>query len=259
MRSILTIGINTYREAIRDKILYMFLAFAVILIIGSRFISMLTVGDPAKIIIDIGMSAIQIFSMLIAVMMSVILIARDFDNRTIFTILSKPVARGTYLLGKFTGLVAITLTMTAFMSLAVFLIIIFYGAGLNFHVFLGGFMTMLEMLVLCAFAVLFATVSKPILGSILTLAAFFLGHITAGLMLLPDRFQEAFGQFFNQQIVPVLYYILPNLEVFNFKAVVVHSLAVEPAAVFWAILYCAIYSSILLTLAWFFFKGKDVE
>ena len=252
---ILAIARNTFTEAIRDRILYLFLAFAVILIISSRFISMMTIGDSAKIMKDIGLFSVQLFGALIAVMMSVLMISREFEQRTIHTILSKPIGRLQYLLGKYLGLLAIIAAMLALMIVALLLIVFLFSFQFDFLLIFGVFMALLEMSILCAFAVLFATVTKPILGSVLTLSAFVLGHLTGALWLLRDRLDNAIAD----AVIPVLYYVLPNLEVFNYKTEVVHSLSVPWGAAALAVVYAVVYSAVLLLVAWMQFKGKDID
>jgi ABC-type transport system involved in multi-copper enzyme maturation permease subunit len=233
----------------------MFLAFAVILIIGSRFISMMTIGDNAKIIKDIGMFAIQIFGMLIAVMMSVMMVQREFERRTIYTILSKPVGRFQYLLGKYIGLIMIIATMIALMSAVMILIVFVYSLEFDLMMLFAGLMTALEMAVLCSLAILFATITKPILGTVITLASFVVGHLTGALLLLKDRLEDSISQF----LIPIIYYVLPNLEVFNFKTEIVHGLEIPWTAVLWATVYALIYITLILLITWLQFKGKDIE
>ena len=93
MRAIRIIAVNTFREALRDKVLYLFLGFAVLLMASSKVFGILTVGDQDKIIKDLGLAGIQFFLMLIAVMMSVLLISREIDSKTVYYILAKPVRR----------------------------------------------------------------------------------------------------------------------------------------------------------------------
>ncbi|HUX07889.1 MAG TPA: ABC transporter permease [Acidobacteriota bacterium] len=254
MRAVYTIARNTFREAIRDRILYLFLGFAVLLIVSSKLFSMLTVGDETKIIKDLGLGAIQFFSMLISVMMSVMLVSREVENRTAFNILAKPVRRHSFILGKYFGLLAIIVANLLLMTAALLVIIFLYQGEIDLTIFTGAGMTFLEMAVLCAFAVLFAMVTKPILGSVLTLAVFVVGHMTQGIWLLTERLQDAVTRF----IVAVVYYVLPNLERFNFKSELVHSLPIPAAAVWWAILYALIFTALALFLAWLKFREKDL-
>jgi len=103
MRTIRVIAANTFREALRDRVLYLFLGFAVVLLASSKLFGILTVGDQDKIIKDMGLAGIQLFTMLIAVMMSVLLISREIESRTVYYILAKPVRRWQFLLGKYVG------------------------------------------------------------------------------------------------------------------------------------------------------------
>jgi ABC-type transport system involved in multi-copper enzyme maturation permease subunit len=254
MRAVYTIARNTFREAIRDRILYLFLGFAILLIVASKLFSMLTVGDETKIIKDLGFGAIQFFSMLISVMMSVLLVSREIENRTAFNILSKPVRRYSFILGKYFGLLAIIVANLLLMTVALVVIIFLYQGQLDLTIVFGAAMTLLEMAVLCAFAVLFSMVTKPILGSVLTLAVFVAGHMTESLWLITERLRDEVTRF----IIAVVYYILPNLERFNFKTELVHSLPISLAAVAWAILYAIIFTALALFLAWLKFRGKDL-
>jgi len=241
-------------QHLRDRILYLFLGFAILLIVSSKLFSMLTVGDETKIIKDLGLGAIQFFSMLISVMMSVMLVSREIENRTAFNILSKPVRRSSFLLGKYFGLLAIIVANLVLMATAMVLLVALYQGEFDLTIFFGAAMTGLEMAVLCAFAILFAMVTKPILGSVLTLAVFVVGHMTESIWLLTERLRDEVTGW----IVTVTYYILPNLERFNFKTELVHGLQIPMAAVAWAVLYSLIYAALALFLAWLSFRGKDL-
>ena len=77
------IALNTFREAIRDRILYLMLAFALVMIVASRFLSMLTIGSEVKIVKDVGLSAISIFGVLTAIFVGVSLVFKEVEKRTI--------------------------------------------------------------------------------------------------------------------------------------------------------------------------------
>ena len=191
MRAIRAIAVNTFREAIRDRILYLFIGFAIIMVISTKAFGMLTVGDESKIIKDIGLAAMQFFSMLIAVMMSMLLISREVDNRTVFNILSKPVRRWQFILGKYLGLVAIVAVNLLLITVILVVMVLIYTGQFDPMLVFAAFMTMLEMSVVAAFATLFAVLTRPILGSLMTLAMFTVGHTSAD----PDHK----GRFFSFQ------------------------------------------------------------
>lgn len=116
-------------------------------------------------------------------------------------------------------------------------------------------MTMLEMAVLAAFATLFAVLTRPILGSLMTLAVFVVGHMSADLWLLTRQLPGAL----TRAVIAVIYYLLPNLERFNFRTEVVHGLSIPGAAVGWAILYASAFVVVVLYLANLRFRAKDLK
>ncbi len=255
MRAIRIIAVNTFREALRDKVLYLFLGFAVLLMASSKVFGILTVGDQDKIIKDLGLAGIQFFLMLIAVMMSVILISREIDSKTVYFILAKPVRRWQFLLGKYTGLMATVLVNLVLMTLVLVFFVWLYGGGFDPRLFLATGMIGVEMAVLVAFATLFSVLTKPILGSVFTLAVFVVGHLSQDLWLLTRHLPGSLGR----TIVSVLYYLVPNLERFNLKTEVVHQLPIPAGAVGLAVVYGCFFTALVLVLACFRFEGKDLQ
>ena len=255
MRAIRAIAVNTFREAIRDRILYLFIGFAIIMVISTKLFGMLTVGDESKIVKDIGLAAMQFFSMLIAVMMSMLLISREVDNRTVFNILSKPVRRWQFILGKYLGLAAIVAVNLLLITVILVVMVLIYTGQFDPMLVFAAFMTMLEMSVVAAFATFFAVLTRPILGSLMTLAMFIVGHTSADLWMLTRQLPGTF----TRAVISVLYYLVPNLERFNFKTEVVHDLPIQPAAVGWAVVYASAFVAVLLFLAALRFRTKDLK
>ncbi len=254
MRAIIAIARNTFREALRDRILYLFFGFAIVILFASKLFGLLTVGDEGKVIKDLGLAGVQFFSMLIAVMMSVLLISREVESRMVFNILAKPVRRWQFLLGKYFGLLATVAVNLALMTVTLVLVVWLYHGELDLLLVLAAGMTLMEMALLAAFAVLFAVVTKPILGSMLTLSMFVIGHVSEDIWQLASRLPGTVAR----TLVSVCYYLLPNLERFNFKTEVVHSLSVPPAVVGWSLLYGFLYVTLVLLLACLHFNRKDL-
>lgn len=255
MRAIRIIAANTFREALRDRILYLFLGFSIVLLASTKLFGILTVGEQDKIIKDMGLAGIQFFLMLIAVMMSVLLISREIDSKTVYYILAKPVRRWQFLLGKYFGLVAIVLVNLFLMTVVLVLFVWLYGGGFDPRLFVATTMIGVEMVVLVAFATLFSVLTKPILGSVFTLAVFVVGHVSQDLWLLTRHLPGSFGR----TMVSVLYYVIPNLERFNFKTEVVHQLPISASAVGLAVVYGLVFSALVLFLACLRFEGKDLQ
>ena len=255
MRAIRIIAAHTFREALRDRILYLFLGFSIVLLASTKLFGILTVGEQDKIIKDIGLAGTQFFLMLIAVMMSVQLISREIDSKTVYYILAKPVRRWQFLLGKYFGLVAIVLVNLFLMTVVLVLFVWLYGGGFDPRLFVATTMIGVEMVVLVAFATLFSVLTKPILGSVFTLAVFVVGHVSQDLWLLTRHLPGSFGR----TMVSVLYYVIPNLERFNFKTEVVHQLPISASAVGLAVVYGLVFSALVLFLACLRFEGKDLQ
>ena len=194
MMAIRVIAANTFREALRDRILYLFLGFAVLLLASSKLFGILTVGEQEKIIKDMGLAGIQFFTMLIAVMMSVILISREIDSRTVYYTLAKPVRRWQFLLGKYFGLLATVLVNLALMTAVLVIFVWLYGGGVDLKLLLATGMIGVEMAVLVAFATLFSVLTKPILGSVFTLAVFVVGHVSQDLWMLTRHLPGSLGR-----------------------------------------------------------------
>lgn len=255
MRAVRAIAVNTFREAIRDRILYLFVGFAVVMVFSTKLFGMLTVGDETKIVKDIGLAAMQFFSMLIAVMMSMLLISREVDSRTVFNIISKPVARWQFILGKYLGLLAVVAANLLFITVVLLVMVLVYTTQFDLMLVFGAAMTMLEMAVLAAFATLFAVVTRPILGSLMTLAVFVVGHTSEDLWMLTRQLP---GEL-TRAVIAVVYYLTPNLQRFNFRTEIVHGLPIAPAAIGLAVVYALAFTVVALVLASLRFRNKDLK
>ena len=213
MRSIIAIAHNTFREAIRDRVLYLFLGFGIALLVTTKIFGMLTVGSEGKVIKDFGLAGIQFFCMLISVTMSITLISREVEHRTIFNILAKPVRRWQFLLGKYFGLLATIAANLALMTLILIFVVWVYEHELDLRLVFSSAMVLMEMAIVAAFATLFAVSTKPILGSVFTLSIFIIGHVSEDIWELTRHI----GDSSLNVVITVVYYLLPNLERFNFK------------------------------------------
>ena len=254
MRAVLEIAGNTFREAIRDRVLYLFLGFAVLLLAATKIFGMLTVGDEVKVIKDLGLVGIQFFSMLISVMMSVTLISREMEQKTVFNILSKPVRRWQFLVGKYLGLFATIAANIVLMTVLLVIVLLAYQSVFDPWLFFCAAMTVLEMAVVAAFATLFSVLTKPMLGSVLTLAVFVTGHVTHELWLLTAEVEDLVAR----SLITVMYYLLPNLQHFNYTTEVVHQLPIPAAAVALSLCYGVLFTVLVVTLACAHFNHKDL-
>lgn len=128
MGKIKAIALNTFKEAVRNKVLYFLLIFALLLMGFSGVISDLSIASPEKLIKDMGLASIDFIGFLIAVFVGVYLVYNELDKKTIYTIVSKPIDRYQFILGKFFGLLITIYVNIAIMSIFFFAVLYFRDA-----------------------------------------------------------------------------------------------------------------------------------
>jgi len=253
MRQVFAIAQVTYREAVRNRVLYSLLFFVAALLIVSSILDRITLGQSGKVVLDLGLAAVHLSGALIAIYLGVSLMAREIADRTLHVVLAKPVGRGTFLMGKYLGLVATLALIVAVMGLALLGALAAFGVppGLAFFQAVG--MIWVELAVLTAVAVFFASFTGPFLSGMFTLGLFVAGHLAPGLRALGestgDKVLVAAGR--------VVYYLLPNLEVFDLKVQALYHTPVSAAAAGLALAYAAGYTAVLLGAAGLVFARRD--
>ena len=250
--AVAAIALNTFREAIRDRVLYLLLVFALVLIGVSRLLSLLTVGDEAKIIKDVGLSAISIFGVLTAVFVGVSLVFKEIERRTVYTLLANRVRRWQFLLGKYAGLLAVLSMNVGLMSLALIGVLLVRGES-PWALLPALLLILVELAIVTAFALLFSSLTNPILSAVWTFAVYVSGHLSWSLELLAEKVPEGLGR----QLCRLGYWLLPNLDRLNLKAEAVHGTALPDGFVLLSVLYGTAYAVVVLALATAAFHRKD--
>ncbi|MGD9822953.1 ABC transporter permease [Desulfobacter sp.] len=254
MNKVLAVGLNTFKESIRDKIFYSLLFFAAILILFSIVLGKLTIGDPMKIIKDFGLGAISIGGTLIALFVGIGMVYKEMEKRTIYIILSKPLARWQFFMGKYLGLSLTILVEVAVMTILLFSLCFAYEQTLPWILLTAIVPIYIEILIILAFAVFFSAFSSPFLSGMFTLAIFIIGHFTQDLRLLAQASQDTVFK----ALADGAYYILPNLERLNYKTRVVHGLAIPGQELGLSFVYAVCYAALILTAAVLIFERRDI-
>jgi len=247
------IAMNTFREAIRDRVLYLLFFFTVVALLFSRLLAMLTVGDRVKIIKDVGLASISLFGMLMAILIGTGLVYKEIDKKTVFTLISKPIHRWQFLLGKFFGLVLTLFIMIVLMSLIFIIIVFLHTSKIEGRLLLAVLFIFIELILITAVAILFSCFSTPILSSLFSVSFYLIGHFSWGLETLLRKTKPGPTKVLLQGI----YVLLPDLENFNFKTEAVYGLAVQSKFYFYSALYGLVYTLFILVLAVLIFKKRD--
>ena len=182
LRLVFAIARNAFREAVRDRVLYNLVIFVLLLTATAISIGELSGGQERKIIADLGLSAILLFGVFIAIFVGVGLVYKEIERRTVYSIFSKPVGRGQFLVGKYLGLCLTLLVNVIVMGAGVSLALAYVSRGwdpLILSIWPAIFLIYLELMILTAVALLFSAFSSPALSALLTFLIFIIGHFSA--------------------------------------------------------------------------------
>jgi ABC-type transport system involved in multi-copper enzyme maturation permease subunit len=268
MRSIRAVALSVFKESVRDRVFYNLVLFAVLLIGASYLISQLTAGQDIKIIKDLGLAATSIFGLLIAVFIGIGLVSKEVERRSIYNVLSKPVRRQEFLIGKFAGLLLTVLVNVAVMTAALYAVLAVLvrtnpaavKAAVEAPVLDPALLKALvliyaELAVVTACALFISSFSTPILSAVFTLGIYVAGQFAPDLKKFDTVVDSPAAAWFARG----LYYVLPNLAPFDVKAAVVHGRAV-PAGYIWLTLgYAAVYMAVFVVGAVAIFARRDFK
>src|SRR5437016_8535334 len=152
---------NAFREAVRDRVLYNLVVFALLLIAGAIFLGELSAGQEAKITADLGLSAMLLFGVFIAIFVGVGLVYKEIERRTLYAILAKPIGQGQFLLGKYLGLCLTLLVNVLIMGVGVSLALVYVRRGwdpLVFKIWTAILLIYVDLMIVTGVALLFSTV-----------------------------------------------------------------------------------------------------
>lgn len=252
---IIAIALMAFTEAVRDRILYSLLAFALAMIGSSTILVQLSVGGEEKIVKDLGLSAISLMGVLIAVFIGVGLVSREIDRRTIYPVMARPVRRVEFILGKFCGLLLTLLVNVAVMAAGLLGMARLLEGRWSPELLPAILLAFMELLLLTAAAILFSTFTTPTLSAIFTLSLFVIGRLSGDLKL----FAAQFGGAGTRVVTTALTYVLPNLARFNIAEASVHGLPLGTGYIPLALAYGGAYLVILLAGAAAIFARRDLK
>lgn len=253
-----TIAGNTFREAVRDRVLYNLVLFVLILTGAAVFIGELSGGQERKIIVDLGLSAMLLFGVFIAIFVGVGLVYKEIERRTVYSIFSKSVGRGEFLLGKYLGLCLTLLVNVAVMGAGVSLALIYVKRGwdpLALSIWPAILLLYVELMILTGVALLFSSFSSPALSALLTFLVFIIGHFSADLKSLAN----SMGGNAARWLFATLYYLLPNLANLSFITPAAHGQLPNARHAAVAILYSLVYIVVILTAATMIFRRRNFK
>jgi ABC-type transport system involved in multi-copper enzyme maturation permease subunit len=254
MRNILIIAKNTLKLEVRDKILYGIIVFGLLYIFFTLFLADLVLKEPTMVK-AFGLTGIYFFNAIIALFLGTTSFFKDVDRKVVYFILSKPVSRAQFLLGKFFGLCMVLLLTSGILAVAYEVVTVYKLGIFDWIGLVAILMQFLEMALFLAFAIFVSTFASSLLSIVYTSGVFFLGHIVS--QLVTDAKQIGIGGI-RLWLVEVLYYIFPNLEKFDARDFAIHVVPVPWISFMYAVVYAAVYIVLLLAAAIWIFDRKEI-
>jgi len=252
------IALNTFRESVRDRVLYNLILFVLILIGASVFVSELSIDQESVFIMRLGLSLMLVFGAMIAIFIGVGLVFKEIDKRTIYNLLSKPVHRHEFIIGKFLGLCMTLLVNCIVMVVGIELALMFVSSGnarLQLTLLPAAYLIFLELTIVVAVALMFSSFSTPMLAALFSFAVYVIGHLSGDLRLAAELTHSSL----TRGVLTVLYYVLPNLANFGFINEASRGTVAPLSILTWATVYALIYVSILLAAAVLIFQKRNFK
>jgi len=262
------IAVITIKEGIRNRAIYGISLFALLLLGLNLLIANMAAHDVGKVAVDMALSTISFSGLLVVLFVGINLMAKDLDKKTIYMVLSKPISRSEYIIGKFFGIVLILFSTIAFISIFACACLFVLKAGYATYfpqfswslVFLGIFFILITLILLSALSFLFSSFSSTsFITLVLTILSYLIGQSLSDIKALIEtsRITGAAVSPITIQVVNVAYYLFPNLSFFDIKTQVAHGVSIPVPTILWTVLYGFVYTSLAITAASLIFRKKE--
>jgi ABC-type transport system involved in multi-copper enzyme maturation permease subunit len=255
---ITAISFNTFREAVRDRVLYNLVVFAILIVGSALLFGQISIGVERLVLINLGLTAISIFGIVIAIFIGIGLVSKEIEKRTLYTVLgARPVNRWEFIVGKFLGLIGTLVVNTFFMSLGLFAALLYLVHKLerpDVYLLVAIYFIVLEFVLITALALLFSTFSSPLLSAVFAFSLFVIGTFSEDL-----RGLAAAATGITKWFATTVAYTVPNFAAFNVVSRVAHSEPIAGNLIALNSLYTLVYSVAVLAAAVLIFERRDLK
>jgi len=252
------VATNAFREAVRDRVLYNLVFFALLMIGASILVGQISIGIEETVIVSLGLTATSVIGLMIAIFIGVGLVSKEMDKRTLYALLAKPLQRWQFLVGKFIGLVMTLTVNTAVMAVGLYaaLWVVKHPLERNdAYVLVAVYLILLKLTIIVALALLFSCLTTPFLAILFTF-----GIYVAGVFAQDLRTVQAVNlSGGTMRLMRGISYVLPNFENFNVMGAVAHGERVAWALVWQTTVYAILYCAIVLAAAAAVFSRRNLK
>lgn len=251
------IAFNTFREAVRDRILYNLVFFALLLVASTPLLGQISVGVQRVLLINLSLSAISIFGTVISIFLGISLVSKEIERRTLYPVLARPVGRGEFIVGKYLGLAGTLVTNSAAMALGFYLTL--WGVmgrigRTDANVLIAIYFILLQFLVIIGLSLLFSSFSSPVLSALFALCLFVAGTFAADLRSFAHSVHGP-----QSWLALAASYLIPNLASLNVITRVAHDQFISAALVGYNTLYSALYTVVTICGAALIFSRRNLK
>lgn len=254
---IAAIAANTFREAVRDHVLYNLIGFSVLMAGASILVGQISVDIEKLVVINLGLTAVSLFGVVISIFIGIGLVSKEMDKRTLYTVLSRPVQRWEFILGKFFGLAGTLAVNTVCMAAGVFLSLLYVAHRLHradSSILVALYFIVLQFVIVTALALLFSSFSSPLLSAVFAFALFVIGSFSADL-----RGFAGMSHGFSRWITTAAAYVVPNLSALNVISSVAHGEPVARQMILANTAYSLFYAAMVLCGAILIFERRNLK
>jgi ABC-type transport system involved in multi-copper enzyme maturation permease subunit len=269
VRRIGLVAWHVLKQNVRDRVLYSIAVFAILLVAASILISQLTAGQDLKMIKDLGLAAIELAGLLMSVFVGVSLVSQEIDRRSIFNVLSKPLPRWEFIVGKYTGLVLTLGLNVAALTGVLYLMLLWMGSTASETMRLSWeapatdprllaavLLITAEIALLTAIALFFSTFSSSaMLSAVLTVGLFIAGLESDALR----QFTQTVDAPVAGRVVTAVGWLVPAFSVFDVKTEVVHGLPLTAERIWFPLAYAAVYTAVAVGAAVLVFSRREFK
>jgi ABC-type transport system involved in multi-copper enzyme maturation permease subunit len=254
---ILYIASNTFREAVRDRVLYNLIAFALLLSGASVLVGQISIGIERLVVINLGLTAVSLFGIVIAIFIGIGLVSKEIDKKTLYTVLSRPVRRWEFIVGKFFGLTGTLAVNTSFMAIGVFAALLYVSHHFlhsDGWVLVALYFIILQFVIITSLALLFSSFSSPLMAAVFAFSMFVIGSFAEDL-----RGFAAMTHGVTRWLAVAAAYLVPNFSALNVISSVAHENPVSGQLIFYNSAYAFVYSAMALCGAVLIFERRNLK
>jgi Cu-processing system permease protein len=258
MRNVWVVATNTFREAVRDRVLYNLVFFALLMIGAAILVGQISIGIEENVIVTLGLTAISVIGIFIAVFIGVGLVSKEMEKRTLYALLAKPVKRWEFLLGKYVGLVMTLAVNTGAMAVGLYVALWTVKHPLtssDWYLLVAVYLILLKLALIVALAMLFSCFTTPFLAILFTVGIYVAG-VFAGDLRTVQAVNMTPG---TMRMLRGISYLLPNFENFNVMEAVAHARGVPAKLVWQDTGYAIVYAGIVLVAASLVFSRRNLK